>query len=150
MDDVDRKILAELQKDGRLSLTDLSARVSLSLSPCHRRLRALEDRGVVRGYRAVVDPAMAGLGFTATVFVTLKEATKATITKFETAVTSIPEITQAQRMFGDPDYIMQVMTKDLEAFQTLYDDRLSDLPGVLRLNSTLVMKNVLLDRPLPI
>jgi len=70
MDAVDRKILAELQNDGRLTITDLAARVGLSVSPCHRRLRELERAGVIRGYRAIVDPKAVGLTFEALLFVT--------------------------------------------------------------------------------
>lgn len=150
MDAMDRKILAELQKEGRLSATDLAERVGLSLSPCHRRLRALEQGGVITDYRAVIDPTKLGLGFSAIVFATLREASRDAVGAFEKALPKVPEIIQAQRLFGDPDYMLNVITKDLAAFQRLYDEKLSDLPHVLRLTSTLVMKTVLQNRPLPI
>lgn len=150
MDDTDRKILAQLQKDGRLTVTELGERVGLSLSPCHRRVRALEQAGVISDYRARIDPAMVGLGFSAIVFVTLREANQGSVHSFETALPGIREITDAQRLFGDPDYMMQVVTRDLKAFQMLYDERLSSLPGVLRLQSTLVMKTIFQNRPLPL
>lgn len=150
MDAIDQKILAELQKDGRLSVTDLSERVGLSLSPCHRRVRALEQAGVIKGYRAQIDAGAVGLGFATIVFVTLKEANAKSVKSFETALTGIPEIVLADRLFGDPDYMLHVLTRDLPAFQSLYDRSLSALPGVLRLTSTLVMKSVLADRPLPL
>ncbi|KUM27776.1 AsnC family transcriptional regulator [Mesorhizobium loti] len=149
MDDVDRKILAELQKDGRLSVTELGERIGLSLSPCHRRVRALEQAGVIGGYRADIKPATVGLNFSAIVFATLREGSRDSVQSFETALPDIREIIQAQRLFGDPDYILHVVTRDLTAFQTLYDRRLSALPNVLRLTSTLVMKTVLQNRPLP-
>lgn len=132
MDNVDRKILAELQMDGRLSLTELAERVNLSLSPCHRRLRALEESGAISGYRAHLD------------------ADRNTVESFEQAVATIPNVLQAQRLFGDPDYLLQVVARDLRAFQKLYDDRISTLPGVQRLSSTLVMKSVVENRPLPL
>lgn len=150
MDDTDRKILAELQKDGRLSVTELGERIGLSLSPCHRRVRALEQAGVISGYRANIDPASVGLTFSAIVFVTLREANKDSVAQFENALWSISEITDAQRLFGDPDYMVHVVTKDLTSFQRLYDESLSALPGVLRLTSTLVMKSIFQNRPLPI
>lgn len=150
MDEMDHKIIAELQKDGRLSVTDLGDRVGLSLSPCHRRLRALERAGVISAYRASVDPAAVGLGFSAIVFVTLRESTKEGVAAFEAALASIREITEAQRLFGDPDYMIRVVTRDLGAFQLLYDEKLSALPSVLRLRSTLVMKNIFQNRPLPL
>ncbi len=148
MDEIDRKILAELQLDGRLSVTDLADRVGLSLSPCHRRLRALEQSGVIRGYRAHLEPSALGLNFAAIVFVTLRESSSHAVEAFESAVVSVPEIISAQRLFGDPDYILHVVTRDLQAFQKLYDEQLSALPNVQRLISTLVMKSIIEDRRL--
>ncbi|MFJ5830591.1 Lrp/AsnC family transcriptional regulator [Streptomyces sp. NPDC093089] len=149
MDTLDRKILTELQLDGRLTVTELAARVQLSVSPCHRRLRDLEREGVIRGYRAVVDPAAVGLNFEAVVFATLRWETPDTVSAFEEAVTAVPHVLEAQRLFGEPDYLLRVATTDLAAFQQLYDQQLARLPGVQRLTSTLVMKNVVQDRPLP-
>jgi DNA-binding Lrp family transcriptional regulator len=149
MDRLDRKILAELQSEGRLSLTDLATRVGLTVSPAHRRVRELEQSGAITGYRAVVDPKALGLGFEALVFVTMNQEDRATLLGFEDAVAAVPNVLQAQRLFGDPDYLLRVRTKDLDAYARLEDDVLSTLPGVRRLNSTLVMKNIVLDRPYP-
>jgi len=149
VDAIDRKILAELQEDGRLTITDLAARVGLSVSPCHRRLRELERSGAIRGYRAVVDAGALGLTFQALVFVTMRQEDRDTLLGFEDAVARVPEVVQAQRLFGDPDYLLRVVTADLTAYQELEDDVLSALPGVQRLNSTLVMKHVVDERPLP-
>ncbi|MDP9506984.1 Lrp/AsnC family transcriptional regulator [Pseudomonas idahonensis] len=150
MDRIDQKILAELQADGRLSVTDLAERVGLSLSPCHRRVRALEQSGVILGYRAQLAPSALGLNFSAMVFVTLREGDHQAVTAFETALQGIVQIVEAQRLFGEPDYLLQVITRDLPAFQRLYDERLSTLPNVQRLTSTLVMKQVIQDRTLPL
>ena len=150
MDNIDRKILAELQSDGRLSVTELADRIGLSLSPCHRRVRALEQSGVIRGYKAQLDPGNLGFNFSALVFVTLKEGDRQAVEAFETAVMEVPQVIQAQRLFGDPDYLLQVVSRDLSAFQQLYDEQLSSQPSVQRLISTLVMKNVVQDRPLPL
>ena len=150
MDRIDRKILAQLHADGRLSLTELAERVGLSLSPCHRRVRALEESGVILGYRALLAPKELGLGFSAIVFVTLREVTRQAITDFEAALLEVPQIVEAPRLVGDPDYLLQVITKDLAAFQQLYDESLTSLPNVQRLVSTLVMKNVINDRVLPL
>jgi DNA-binding Lrp family transcriptional regulator len=149
VDAVDRKILAVLQEDGRLTVTELAARVGLSISPCHRRLRELERSGAIRGYRAVVDAAAVGLTFEAVVFATLRQADRDTIATFEEAAADIPHVLQVERLFGDPDYLLRIVSADLAAFQRLYDDKLSALPGVQRLTSTLVMKRVVSDRPLP-
>jgi DNA-binding Lrp family transcriptional regulator len=150
MDDVDRKMLAELQRDGRLTLTELADRVRLSVSPCHRRLRALERSGAITGYHARLDAAVLGLAFEALVFVTMRYEDRDTVAAFERQVAGIPNVLQAQRLFGDPDYLLRVVTRDLPAYRELYDDRLSALPGVLRLSSTLVMKSVVEARPLPL
>ncbi len=149
IDAIDRKILAELEQDGRLTITDLAARVRLSVSPCHRRVRELERAGVIRGYRAIVDPAALGLGFEALVFVTMRQEDRDTVAGFERAVAAIPQVLQAQRLFGDPDYLLRVLAADLGAYQQLYDQQLTALPGVQRLTSTLVMKHIVGDRPLP-
>jgi DNA-binding Lrp family transcriptional regulator len=150
MDAVDRKILAELQRDGRLTITELADRVRLSVSPCHRRLRALENSGAISGYRAQLDAHALGLTFEALVFVTMRASDRSTLEKFEQSVTEIPNVLQAQRLFGDPDYLLRVITRDLTAFQRLYDEQLTALPGVQRLTSTLVMKSVAEGRPLPL
>ncbi|MGO4168879.1 Lrp/AsnC family transcriptional regulator [Novosphingobium sp. YAF33] len=150
MDDFDRKILSALQVDGRLTLTDLAERVGLSLSPCHRRVRALEESGVISSYRAELDAGMLGLNFSAIVFATLLTSDRGTLEAFESSLVEVPHIVQAQRLFGDPDYMLHVVSRDLPAFQRLYDERLSTLPGVQKLSSTLVMKDVVSHRPLPL
>ena len=150
MDAVDRKILAELQRDGRLTVTELAERVRLSVSPCHRRLRALERSGAIGGYRAHLDAKALGLTFEALVFVVMRASDRKTLDAFERAVAQVPQVLQAQRLFGEPDYLLRVITRDLPAFQALYDDELATLAGVQRLSSTLVMKSVVEDRPLPL
>jgi DNA-binding Lrp family transcriptional regulator len=149
MDVTDRKILAELEREGRLTVTELSDRVRLSVSPCHRRLRELERSGAIRGYRAIVDPAVVGLNFEALVFATLHQGDRETVAAFEDALVTIPEVLQAQRLFGDPDYLLRIVAADLAGFQRLYDDQLSALAGLQRLTSTIVMKTIVDLRPLP-
>ncbi|MGO3346126.1 MAG: Lrp/AsnC family transcriptional regulator [Marinomonas sp.] len=149
MDTIDKKILAELQLDGRLSFTELSERVGLSLSPCHRRVRALEASGAIKGYKAILDASVIGLGFSAIVFVTIKEGDKKAVEEFENAIIGIPQIVQAQRLFGDPDFLLHIVADDLPAYQRFYDEQLTDVPGVQRLISTIVMKNVVPERPFP-
>jgi len=150
MDSVDKKILAVLQDDGRLSVTELAERVGLSLSPCHRRLRSLERSGAISGYRADLDAAALGLGFQALVFVTMQGADRPTVAAFEEAVGGVVYVLEAQRLFGEPDYLLRVVARDLPAFQQIYDEQLSTLPGVQRLSSTLVMKSVVDNKPLPL
>jgi DNA-binding Lrp family transcriptional regulator len=149
VDAVDRKILAELQADGRLTVTELAQRISLSIAPCHRRLRELERSGAIRGYRAVIDPAAIGLGFEVLVQVTMDREDAATIARFESSLADVPEVHHAERLFGDPDYLIRVATADLVAYQVLRDEKLATLPGVQRLSSTIVMKRVVDNRPFP-
>ena len=101
VDAIDRKIIALLQADGRLTLTDLADRVGLSVSPCHRRLRELERGGVITGYRAVVNPAALGLTFEALVFVTMAQEDRDTLQAFEAGLAAIPNVVSAERLFGD-------------------------------------------------
>ena len=147
MDRTDKKIIAELQADGRLSLTELADKVGLSLSPCHRRVKSLEETGIINGYRAQVDTAKLGLSFSVIVFVSLEKADRQAVSSFEEAVVEVPEVITAQRLFGNPDYMLHVLTRDMESFQRLYDLDLSALPGVQRLTSTLIMKTVVNNRP---
>jgi DNA-binding Lrp family transcriptional regulator len=134
---MDRTILRYLKEDGRMTATALASKVGLTVAPCHRRLRDLEATGVIRGYRADIDPAAVGLGFEAIVFVTLRQVDRATMEIFENRVADNPNIVEAQRLFGSPDYLLKV-----PAYQRFYDAELSSLPGVERLTSTLVMKNL--------
>jgi DNA-binding Lrp family transcriptional regulator len=149
MDATNRKILATLQVEGRLTVTELAQRVSLSVAPCHRRLRELERTRVIRGYRAIIDPAAIGLGFEVLVQVTMDREDAATITEFEHRLAEIPQVRHAERLFGDPDYLLRVATPGLEAYQALRDEQLATLPGVQKLTSTIVMKRIVDDRPYP-
>ena len=149
MDAIDRKILAELQAAGRLTVTELAQRVALSVAPCHRRLRELERSGAIRGYRAVIDPAAVGLGFEVLVQVTMDREDASTIIEFERGLAGIAQVRQAERLFGDPDYLIRVATADLAAYQVLRDEQLATLPGVQRLTSTIVMKRIVDDQPYP-
>ena len=150
MDTIDRQIIAELQAEGRLTVTALAQRVNLSVAPCHRRLRELEQAGVIRGYRAVIDPATIGLGFEVLVQVTMDREDAATIEKFERSLAKVPAVRHAERLFGDPDYLLRVSTADIAAYQSLRDEKLATLPGVQRLTSTIVMKRVVDERPFPV
>ncbi len=147
MDAIDREILALLQTDGRITLTDLADQVRLSVSRCQRRVRELERTGVISGYQAKVNPAAVGLGFEVLVFATLSQPEL--LDDFDRAIAAIPQIIEAQRLFGEPDYLLRVVTASLTAYQQLYDKSLIRLPGVQGLRSTIMMKQVVPLRPLP-
>jgi DNA-binding Lrp family transcriptional regulator len=150
VDIIDRQILSSLQDDGRMSVTDLASRVGLSLSACHRRLKDLEHAGAIERYRAVVSPKAVGLAFEAIVFVTVVRTDVSTVAAFEEAVTSLPNVVEAERLFGEPDYMLRVLARDLTAYQEFYDQALGALPGVQRLTSTLVMKRIGTERTVPL
>lgn len=150
VDAIDRQILSELQNDGRLTVTELAARIGLSVSPCHRRVRDLEREGVITGYRALVDPAALGLGFEIVVLVTMQRVDSPTVEEFERLIGEIPNVTHAQRLFGEPDYVLHVLCADTSDYQQLWDEHLGRLPGVARFNSMMVMKQVVADRPPPV
>jgi DNA-binding Lrp family transcriptional regulator len=150
IDALDREILSALQDDGRLSVTELASRVGLSLSAAHRRVRELERSGAIERYRAVIASAAVGLGFEAIVFVTMAHTDGATVAAFEEAVGALANVVEAERLFGEPDYMLRVLAADLAGYQDLYDTQLGSLPGVQRLTSTLVMKRIGSGRTVPL
>ena len=143
MDRLDRKILVVLQGEGRISLTDLAARVGLSVSPCQRRVRELERSGIIAGYQAVLDRERVGLPVEVLVFVEMRQEDRETLLGFEAAVVEVSAVVQAQRLFGNPDYLLRLAVPSLGDYQEIEDDQLARLPGVQRLTSTIVMKQVL-------
>ena len=150
VDAIDHAILCELQADGRVANNDLADRVGLSPSACLRRVRNLEGGGIITGYVARFDREAIGCGYEALVWVTLKEVTRPSMLDFETAIQAIPEIVEASRMMGQPDYLLRVVTADAATFEALYIDRLAGLPQVQTLTSQLAMKVVKRSDVLPI
>jgi Lrp/AsnC family transcriptional regulator, leucine-responsive regulatory protein len=149
MDKLDRAILSHLVSDGRLANTELAERVGLSPSPCLRRVRNLERAGIITGYHANVDLTALGRGLQVLVHVEMAIQDRATIEAFEAAVTQIDEVTECRRMFGHPDYLLWISTSDLDAYERLYIDKLTSLPGVARTNSQFTMKTVKKSPGLP-
>lgn len=150
MDAIDRQIIAELERDGRLSVADLAARVQLTAAPCSRRLRELERSGVIVGYRAVVDRAQLGLNFEALVNVTMGAEDAKTIAAFEAGVADLTEVRHAERLFGDPDYLLRVVARDIDDYASIRDEKIATLPGIQRITSTIVMRQIVDNRPLSI
>ncbi|MGL5927845.1 MAG: Lrp/AsnC family transcriptional regulator [Dermatophilaceae bacterium] len=150
MDAIDHRILRELQQDGRVSNVDLAERVGLSPSPCLRRVRALEETGVISGYRAVLDPTAVGRGFEVVVSATLRQAETSAIAAFERAVSALDDVVEVRRMMGTPDYLIRVVVADLTAYELLYSQHLMALPGVERVSSQIAMKLVKPDAGVPV
>lgn len=142
MDDIDRAIIGELQRNGRLTNIELADRVGLTPSPCLRRVKQLEAAKVIQGYTALVDPRAIGRGYEPLVWVTLAAVTRESMSAFEAAVQQIDDVVEAMRMMGQPDYLLRIVTTDADSFETLYMDHLARLPHVQTLTSQLAMKTV--------
>ncbi len=136
MDDIDRRIIQELQQDGRLSNQDLAARVNLSPSPCLRRLRRLEASGVIRGYTALVDHERFGLPLTVFVRVKLERHAKDIIKAFEDRVRSINTILDCYLTTGGADYILRVVVPSLTGYEAFVRNTLHGLPGVQSIDTS--------------
>jgi Lrp/AsnC family leucine-responsive transcriptional regulator len=142
MDEVDRAILAALEKDGRISNADLAERIGLSPSPCLRRVRRLEETGVIRGYQAVIDPSALGRGLRVIAGVRLVRHARADVVAFERAVVQLPEVVFTHHITGNFDYLLQVEVADLPAYEDFHANRLANLPGVAAVNSYVTMKTL--------
>lgn len=142
VDAVDRAIVDQLRFDGRLSNTTLADRVGLTPAPCLRRVRRLEQDGIITGYRANVDPAAEGRAFEVLINVDLIVKDRATVLAFEDRVAAFHEVLEMRRMFGLPDYQLRVATTDLAAYEAFVTDKLEDTPGIARVDSHLTMKRV--------
>ncbi|KQV19094.1 MULTISPECIES: Lrp/AsnC family transcriptional regulator [unclassified Kitasatospora] len=149
MDQIDRDILRELQRDGRLSNQELAQRVGLTPSPCMRRVRQLEQDGVIRGYRAVIDPAAVGRSFEVLVSVEVRREREA-VEAFEAALQEIPDVIEAYRLFGSPGCLLRIAVEDLKAYERLWIERLTTLAGVTEVNSQIIMKRVKEPSGLPV
>lgn len=142
MDMIDRKILAELQRDARQSNTELADHVHLTQSPCLRRVRRLEEIGVIIGYHAHLNRDLLGFGLMAFVAVTMRDEQQSTIMAFEKRLSELPEIVEAYRLFGEPDYLLRVATTNIRSYERLYSSTLASLPGVATVTSLVPMKIV--------
>jgi Lrp/AsnC family leucine-responsive transcriptional regulator len=150
MDAVDRKILAELQRDGRISNVELAERVNLSPSPCLRRLKRLEKDGVIQGYSALLDRRKVGLGLT--VFVELKiegHSTK-TANRLEKVFAGMEEVVACHIVSGPADFLLEVVVEDLEAYESFLLGKLLEVPGVADVRSDFVIHTIKANGSLPL
>jgi DNA-binding Lrp family transcriptional regulator len=148
MDAPDRRIIAELRADGRLSNVELAERVGLTPAPCLRRVKRLEDDGVIVGYTALLDPVAIGHAFEVLVNVDLTHKDRDTVERFEAEVAALDEVIEVRRMFGLPDYVVRVGTPDLDTFEAFVTAGLGAVPGIAKIDSHLTMKVVKSpDRP---
>jgi len=150
LDAIDRRILEVLQDDARISNVDLATRVGLSPSPCLRRVRDLEERGVVRRYVALLDPAAVGLGVSVFVQVSLERQAEQGLDTFEKRILARPEVLECYLMTGDADYLLRVVVPDVAAFERFLLDHLTRIPGVASVKSSFALKQVKYRTSLPL
>lgn len=150
MDRIDQRLLAEVQQDARLTTAELATRVALSPSPCWRRLKRLEEAGIIKGYRAQLDADRLGWGVTAFVLVMLESHRAELGSKFEQAVQQIPEVIACHNVSGEYDFLLQVVARDLRGFGEFARSTIRTLPGVKEMNSSFSLREVKAPLVLPI
>lgn len=150
LDRTDLRMIALLQREGRITNADLAARVKLSPSACLRRLQRLERDGVIAGYAAQVDPAAVGLGLSAFVRVQLERHDSASVESFVQAVNAWNEVVACHALSGDMDYLLHVFVADLDHFSAFLLDKLLNARGVADVNSSVVLRTVKRSRSLPL
>jgi Lrp/AsnC family leucine-responsive transcriptional regulator len=151
LDRYDRQILRQLQDDGRLSNQELADRIGLSPSPCLRRVRALEEAGIIAGYRAMVDAKALGLSLMALIHISMDQHTPERFEGFEAAVRDIHEIMECLLITGQSaDYQLKTVVRDMDAFQELLLNRITRIPGVTGVHSSFVLRRVVDKTALPI
>lgn len=148
LDDIDRKMLRLLQRDGRLSNSALAAKLKLSEATCHRRMQRLFEGGIVRSVRALVDPKAVDRDVIVLVGVVLDRSTPETFAALEAAVQKLPVVLDCHLVAGDFDYFLKVRVRDLEDFNRLHGKTLINLPGVRQIRTFFVLKEVIDDAPL--
>jgi Lrp/AsnC family leucine-responsive transcriptional regulator len=151
LDRFDRRILEVLQQDGRISNQDLADRIGLSPSPCLRRVRALEESGIIAGYRAVLDARKLGLSLIAFVSISMDRHTPERFANFDATVADLPEVLECSLITGrDADYQLKVIVRDMEAFQELLLNKITRIDGVSGVHSSFVLRQVLERTALPV
>jgi len=142
LDDADRKIVAALVEDGRMSITALAHRVGLSKTPCQVRLRRLIASGVIRGFRAIVDPARIGLDHVAFAEVKLSDTREQALRDFNVAVRRIPEVEECHMIASSFDYLLKVRTADIRRYREVLGEKISSLPHVASTSTFVAMETV--------
>jgi Lrp/AsnC family leucine-responsive transcriptional regulator len=145
LDDIDRRILGALQAEGRLPIVDLAERVGLSPTPCQRRVKRLEEEGVIDRYAALVSPPAVGLALQAMVQVTLDDHSEKTVEAFEAAIRARPEVVACYAVTGDMDFLLHILAPDLASFSEFAMKALLRMPGVRGTRSSFVMEAVKSD-----
>ncbi len=150
LDTLDRRILAVLQKSGRISNADLAEKVNLSASACHRRVQRLEADGYIVGYVALLDRRKMGVSATVFVDITLHAQADDVLEAFETAVARVPDVLECHLTAGTADYILKIVAEDTEDFARIHRQYLTRLPGVAKMQSSFALRTVCQTTALPV
>ncbi len=140
LDTIDRRLLAELQDDGRMTNVELANRVGLTAPPCLRRVRALEELGVIRGYHADLDPAKLGFSITVFAMVSLRSQAEGDLREFEAAMADLPEVREVHMLNGEIDFIIKIVSEDLQRFQEFLTSKLTPAPNVASVKTSLTIR----------
>lgn len=150
LDDIDKRILRALQRDGRMSNAELSEEVHLSPSACHRRVQRLEQEGIISGYVALLDSRKLGVPTTVFVEITLQGQADDLLDTFEKSVARIPDLLECHLMAGTADYLLKIVAEDTEDFARIHRQYLSRLPGVAQMQSSFSLRTVCKTTALPV
>ena len=150
LDAIDRRLIEALQENGRLPVTDLAEQVGLTASPCQRRLRILEQAGIIRGYAAMVDQKKVGLPVSVFVSIKLERQREESLERFEKAVRECPEVVECYLMTGQRDYLLRVVAEDLAAYERFLKQTLTRVEGVASIESSFALAQVKYSNALPI
>lgn len=140
LDKIDRKILRDLQDNGRITNVDLAKRAGISAPPCLRRVRALEKSGYIKSYHAKIDAPSMGYNVTVFAMVKLSSQAKADLNAFEEAVSAVPEVRECFLLAGEIDYILKIVAKDWDTYQTLHTETITNAPHVVSVKSSLAIR----------
>ena len=140
LDDIDKKLLAELQAEGRVTNVDLARRVGLTAPPCLRRVRSLEEDGVIRGYHADLDPSKLGFAITVFAMVSLRSQAEEDLRAFENHIQALPEVRECHMLNGEIDFILKIVSRDLQSFQEFLTSKLTPAPNVASVKTSLTIR----------
>ena len=150
LDRIDYRILHYLQNDGRIANTELAAKISLSPSPCLRRVKALETQGVIKRYVAIVDSHAVGLGISAFVSVSLNTQEKHALETFQAQIETYPEVMECYLMTGTSDYLLRIVLPDLESYERFLMDKLTKISVIANIQTSFALKPIVQRTELPL
>ena len=150
LDSIDRRLLAELQAEGRITNVELAQRVGLTAPPCLRRVRALEESGVIRGYHADLDASKLGFAITVFAMVSLRSQAEEDLRAFEAHVKTLPEVRECHMLNGEIDFILKIVSKDLQSFQELLTSERTPAPNVASVKTSLTIRTAKSDPGVPL